>query len=34
MDEALSAPVGRARGRVDDRGRAPGETPIFAALDL
>ena len=30
MDEALIAPVGRARGR----GRAPDETSVFAALDL
>jgi exopolyphosphatase / guanosine-5'-triphosphate,3'-diphosphate pyrophosphatase len=30
MDEALIAPVGRARGPR----RGPGETPIFAALDL
>ena len=30
MDEALVAPVGRARGR----GRAPDESPAYAALDL
>jgi exopolyphosphatase / guanosine-5'-triphosphate,3'-diphosphate pyrophosphatase len=30
MDEALIAPVGRARGR----GRGLDETPVFAALDL
>ena len=30
MDEALTAPVGRARGR----GRGLDETPVFAALDL
>lgn len=34
MDETLTAPVGRARGRGGDRGRGPGETPVFAALDL
>ena len=34
MDEGLTAPVARARGRVDDRGRGTGGTPIFAALDL
>ena len=34
MDEALAAPVGRAHVRVDDRRRASGDTPIFAALDL
>jgi exopolyphosphatase/guanosine-5'-triphosphate,3'-diphosphate pyrophosphatase len=30
MDEALAAPVGRARGR----GRDPDQMPVFAALDL
>ncbi len=34
MDEAPAAPVDRARGRGGDRGRGPGETPVFAALDL
>ncbi|MEO8925715.1 MAG: Ppx/GppA phosphatase family protein [Caulobacteraceae bacterium] len=34
MDEAPSAPVDRGRPGPHGRGRAPGETPIFAALDL
>src|SRR5665213_2138785 len=34
MDEAPGAPVDPARGRADGRGRAPAETPIYAALDL
>src|SRR5471030_458772 len=34
MDEALAAPADRGRGRVGDGRRAPGQPPIFAALDL
>ena len=34
MNETLTAPVGRVRGPGGDRRRGPGETPVFAALDL
>jgi exopolyphosphatase/guanosine-5'-triphosphate,3'-diphosphate pyrophosphatase len=34
MDEALTASPGRGRGRAGDGRGAPGQPPIFAALDL
>ncbi|MDQ2861768.1 MAG: Ppx/GppA family phosphatase [Pseudomonadota bacterium] len=34
MDEARGAPVDPAPARAEGRGRAPGQTPIYAALDL